>query len=113
MWTYLYAHRPRSSLCTQAADSIKRFSYLLGQTDLFRHFIDLKKGRDPEFAKLLDASEAANEKKAANAAGKKGAQSRGRKSEKQEDAELLAEAGDKDADSHEDALIFPESPACT
>ena len=24
------------------ADAIKRYSYLLGQTDLFRHFVDMK-----------------------------------------------------------------------
>jgi len=35
-------------------DTIKRCSYLLGQTDLFKHFVDMK-ARDPEYAALLDA----------------------------------------------------------
>lgn len=29
-------------LTVQFADSMKRFTYLLGQTELFQHFIDLK-----------------------------------------------------------------------
>lgn len=53
------------------ADAIKRYSYLLGQTDLFKHFVDMKvsifaadindfakrlqRARDPEYAALLDA----------------------------------------------------------
>ena len=37
-------------------DSMKRFSYLLGQTELFQHFVDIKKDRDPEFAQLLEES---------------------------------------------------------
>jgi len=36
-------------------DTIKRCSYLLGQTDLFKHFVDMKTARDPEYAALLDA----------------------------------------------------------
>jgi SWI/SNF-related matrix-associated actin-dependent regulator of chromatin subfamily A member 5 len=55
---------------SQVADSIKRYSYLLGQTDLFRHFVDIKvvnllildvasslffqRARDPEYAALMD-----------------------------------------------------------
>ena len=52
---------------------MKRYSYLLGQTDLFKHFVDIKvnflhdslmlalyipiyqRARDPEYAALLDA----------------------------------------------------------
>jgi hypothetical protein len=26
----------------QVADAVKRYSYLLGQTDLFRHFVDVQ-----------------------------------------------------------------------
>jgi hypothetical protein len=117
---------------TQAADSIKRFSYLLGQTELFRHFIDLKvggkirlanlvvestdtqtvylilwrtqKGRDPEFANLLEESEKALAIK--KNGGKKG-NARTRKSEKQEDAELVAEG-----DAEDDTFVFTESPPC-
>lgn len=30
----------------QLADSMKRFSYLLGQTELFQHFVDIKVSRN-------------------------------------------------------------------
>ena len=36
------ATRRSQQATLKSADSIKRFSYLLGQTDLFRHFCDLK-----------------------------------------------------------------------
>ncbi|SRR5216683_70954 len=32
----LYSH------ASQVADAVKRYSYLLGQTDLFRHFVDVQ-----------------------------------------------------------------------
>jgi SWI/SNF-related matrix-associated actin-dependent regulator of chromatin subfamily A member 5 len=56
---------------------MKRFSYLLGQTELFQHFVDIKvcflhdmflviplttslpqKNRDPAFAEMLEAQQA-------------------------------------------------------
>ncbi|WWD08624.1 hypothetical protein V865_006737 [Kwoniella europaea PYCC6329] len=83
------------------ADSIKRFQYLLGQTELFQHFIDLKKQREPEFAKMLDeqmANQSGKGKKKAN-------DHRHRKSEKEEDEELL-----KDEDAEDEAYVFEESP---
>lgn len=33
---------PKAASHVQLADSMKRFTYLLGQTELFQHFIDLK-----------------------------------------------------------------------
>lgn len=93
------------------ADSLKRFSYLLGQTELFQHFIDIKKDRDPEFAKLLEESSAKNSKskskKRGGARGGDDGGSRRRKTEKEEDEELLKE-GD---DDEEEAFVFHESPA--
>ncbi|PLW46886.1 hypothetical protein PCANC_06604 [Puccinia coronata f. sp. avenae] len=96
------------------ADSIKRFSYLLGQTELFRHFCDLKAQREPEFAKLLAESEKMITKNKAKVKG----QHRGRKTEKEEDEELLAaeKRGDKQGDdSHSTAddepFVFTESPS--
>ncbi|KNZ59468.1 uncharacterized protein VP01_1726g5 [Puccinia sorghi] len=95
------------------ADSIKRFSYLLGQTELFRHFCDLKAQREPEFAKLLAESEKMCSKKA-----KPKGQHRGRKTEKEEDEELLAaeKRGDKQGDESQSAtddepFVFTESPS--
>ncbi|GAA5937174.1 uncharacterized protein JCM15063_002831 [Sporobolomyces koalae] len=92
----------------KSADSIKRFTYLLGQTDLFKHFCDLKAQRDPEFAKLLAEAESAGKQK-----GRRGkvAQSRGRKSEKEEDAELLAEGKGDGDEGEEGPFVFTESPA--
>lgn len=37
-----HASRKATQATNKSTDSIKRFSYLLGQTDLFRHFCDLK-----------------------------------------------------------------------
>ncbi|KDE09578.1 hypothetical protein MVLG_00473 [Microbotryum lychnidis-dioicae p1A1 Lamole] len=95
----------------KSADSIKRFSYLLGQTDLFRHFCDLKAQRDPEFAKMLAESEKALTK--GKGPGKKGKnQSRGRKTEKEEDEELLAETKAEDGEGVSSGpFVFTESPA--
>ncbi|BGP31421.1 chromatin remodeling complex Adenosinetriphosphatase [Rhodotorula toruloides] len=93
----------------KSADSIKRFTYLLGQTDLFKHFCDLKAQRDPTFAKLL--AEAENAGKAKGRRGK-AAQSRGRKSEKEEDNELLqAEEGTDGLAEGDGPFVFTESPA--
>lgn len=38
------ASRRTTQASLKSADSIKRFTYLLGQTDLFKHFCDLKVG---------------------------------------------------------------------
>lgn len=87
---------------SKLADSMKRFSYLLGQTELFQHFIDIKKDRDPEFAKLLEQTQSKAKK------GKKGGagEARRRKTEKEEDEELLGED-----EQEEEAFVFDESPA--
>lgn len=92
----------------KSADSIKRFTYLLGQTDLFKHFCDLKAQRDPEFANLLLEAESAGKQKGRRG---KAAQSRGRKSEKEEDAELLAEGKGDGDEGEEGPFVFTESPA--
>lgn len=93
---------------SKLADSMKRFSYLLGQTELFQHFIDIKKERDPEFRRLLEESQA---KRSSRGKGKKAAGAEGgtrrRKTEKEEDEELLG-AGDEE---DEDAFVFDESPS--
>lgn len=67
---------------------MKRFSYLLGQTELFQHFVDIKvcplvapctlpiqltkfasqKNRDPAFAEMLEAQQAKDSGKGKKAA---------------------------------------------
>ncbi|KAL1410183.1 chromatin remodeling complex Adenosinetriphosphatase [Vanrija albida] len=84
------------------ADSMKRFNYLLGQTELFQHFVDLKRQREPEFAAMLDEQLAQTSAKGK----KKASDNRHRKSEKEEDEELL-----KDEDGDDEAFVFEESPA--
>ncbi|KAK4050885.1 chromatin remodeling complex Adenosinetriphosphatase [Microbotryomycetes sp. JL201] len=92
----------------KSSDTIKRFSYLLGQTDLFRHFCDLKAQRDPSFAAMLQESEKARGQRKGRGKGTT-TTSRGRKTEKEEDEELLAE--NKAEDAEEGPIVFTESPA--
>ncbi|GAA5825863.1 hypothetical protein JCM3770_003364 [Rhodotorula araucariae] len=103
------ASRRTTQASLKSGDSIKRFTYLLGQTDLFKHFCDLKAQRDPEFSKLLAEAESAGKSKGRRG---KAAQSRGRKSEKDEDAELLEAEKETDALAEgEGPFVFTESPA--
>ncbi|KZT18698.1 SNF2 family DNA-dependent ATPase [Neolentinus lepideus HHB14362 ss-1] len=89
-------------------DAVKRYSYLLGQTDLFRHFVDMRKARDPQYAALLDAQpkpKGRGRKKAVDH------NARHRKSEKEEDEELL-KGGALAADDEDDQpFVFEESPS--
>ena len=65
-------------------ETAKRFKYLLGLTDLFQHFINAKADRDPNFQRVLasiDNNEVNHKHTEAN--------NRRRKTEKEEDEELL------------------------
>src|ERR1700761_265658 len=72
-------------------DSVRRFRYLLGLTDLFRHFID--SNPDPKIRGIMeeiDRQDAEEETKVAGNKRKGGAAGqRRRRTEKEEDAELL------------------------
>ncbi|KAJ1662180.1 chromatin remodeling complex Adenosinetriphosphatase [Coemansia sp. RSA 1813] len=81
----------------------KRFAYLLGQTDVFAHFIqDLIKDENlkTEITRQLDSKAAKDQQDSSSR--------RHRKTEKEEDAELLREESPEIADTQQ---IFTESPS--
>ncbi|KAJ2998923.1 hypothetical protein HDV02_003898 [Globomyces sp. JEL0801] len=80
----------------RAADAKKRYAYLLGQTEIFAHFINVAKMKSADKTQFADFTPVESKK-------------RTRKSEKEEDEELLQEA---DAQQNEDSYTFEESPPC-
>ncbi|EGW35279.1 uncharacterized protein SPAPADRAFT_64429 [Spathaspora passalidarum NRRL Y-27907] len=78
-----------------------RFKYLLGLTGLFRHFIEAKANKDPLFRKIVDDIHESEEQK-----NKDAAVHRRRKTEKEEDAELLR----SDVGSTSSIWEFTDSP---
>ncbi|KKA29502.1 hypothetical protein TD95_001584 [Thielaviopsis punctulata] len=90
-------------------DTIRRFRYLLGLTDLFRHFIEANP--DPKIREIMREIDRQNDEaaKSKKASGRQGGAStdRRRRTEAEEDAELLKD--EKDGTSAE--TIFRESPS--
>lgn len=90
-------------------DSIRRFRYLLGLTDLFRHFIDTNPNpRIKEIMAEIDRQNAEDDAKAKSNKTRKGgaAAERRRRTEQEEDAELIRE--EKRGGHNE--TVFRESP---
>jgi len=83
-------------------DTAKRFQFLLGHSELFSHFIDLKKSKDEGFKELVEETEKLNKSKQ-NSDGSR----RHRKTEKEEDKELLEDVEDESEDV---PTVFNESP---
>ncbi|KAL9080157.1 MAG: hypothetical protein Q9157_001002 [Trypethelium eluteriae] len=91
-------------------DSIRRFRYLLGLTDLFRHFIDANPNpRIKEIMQEIDRQDSETNAKAKKGQSRKGGagENRRKKTEQEEDAELLRDG--KHGGSAETA--FRESPS--
>jgi SWI/SNF-related matrix-associated actin-dependent regulator of chromatin subfamily A member 5 len=91
----------------QEDDSIRRFRYLLGLTDLFRHFIDANP--DPKIQEIMaeiDRQDKEEESKQKGISRKGGAAAeRRRKTEKEEDSELIREEKHGQIET-----LFRESP---
>ena len=94
----------------QEDDSLRRFRYLLGLTDLFRHFIDTNPNpRIKEIVEEIDRQNEEDAKKSEKASARAGGASgeRRRRTEQEEDAELLKD--EKRGGKAE--TVFRESPA--
>lgn len=95
---------------TKEDDTIRRFKYLLGLTDLFRHFIDTNPNpKIRDVVAEIDRQNAADEAKAKKGTNRKGgaATTAKRKTEQEEDAELLRDEKRGTATQ----TIFRESPS--
>lgn len=94
----------------QEDDSIRRFRYLLGLTDVFRHFITASPNpRIKEILGEIDAQDAADSTRSKKDKARKGgaAGERRRRTEQEEDAELLKDGKREGATE----VIFRESPS--
>lgn len=98
---------PKIAKQRDRSDTIKRFKYLLGLTDLFRHFLGVKAKQDKNIQKLLREIDKQN----GDLDSKKNGRSHHRKSEKEEDAELLAEEEGDGLDEYEEDDYVTESPS--
>ncbi|KAL1852711.1 chromatin remodeling complex Adenosinetriphosphatase [Paecilomyces lecythidis] len=91
-------------------DSIRRFRYLLGLTDLFRHFIETNPNpRIKEIMAEIDRQNEEEEAKAKKGSSRKGGagNERRRRTEQEEDAELLKD----EKSGGQTNTVFRESPA--
>ncbi|KAI5301219.1 hypothetical protein KEM56_001884, partial [Ascosphaera pollenicola] len=89
-------------------DSIRRFRYLLGLTDLFRHFIETNP--DPRIKEIMQTIDDQDAKRKASKGPKRrngAAGDRRRKTEQEEDAELMV---DEEIGGGGEQTVFRESP---
>ncbi|CAN6662386.1 ISWI chromatin-remodeling complex ATPase Isw2p [Trichomonascus vanleenenianus] len=104
---YLLSKKEQRAHHRSVDDSVKRFKYLLGLTDLFRHFIDLRAKDDPKFRSILKEVDRSNTSSSSSKRGRGNrSNNRRRKTEREEDAELLY---DEEEEPH--TTVFTESPS--
>ncbi|EJS41615.1 isw2p [Saccharomyces arboricola H-6] len=102
---------PKYAKQRDKSDTYKRFKYLLGVTDLFRHFIGMKAKHDKNIQKLLkqldsDANKFSKSQNSINSSSR-----HHRKSEKEEDAELMADEEEEIVDEYQEDIFVSESPS--
>lgn len=104
---YILDCEPKVARSRDVDDSTVRFKYLLSFSGLFRHFIDINMSRDANFKKLIKKIDGSinfqQPKKAALTRGR-------RKTEKEEDAELL-EGEEHMGDPEEHTTLLTTSPS--
>lgn len=101
---YLLDCDPKVARERDVDDSTIRFKYLLGLTDIFRYFIDINMSKDAKFKRMIKQIDAKiNFKQPKKKLGR-------RKTEKEEDAELL-EDEEHIGDAEQQRTVLTESPA--
>jgi SWI/SNF-related matrix-associated actin-dependent regulator of chromatin subfamily A member 5 len=106
---YFSRHKTDCQSNKQENDSIRRFRYLLGLTDLFRHFIETNPNPHiKEIIAEIDRQNSESEAKARKGSSRTGGAGgdRRRRTEQEEDAELLRD----ERQGGETTTVFRESP---
>ncbi|AOA64720.1 ATP-dependent DNA translocase [Komagataella phaffii CBS 7435] len=102
---FLLQGTPKEEMRKDFASVSKRFKYLLNLSDLFRHFIDLGASKDKQLLKLVRTIDTKKHNKSSSRSAVGNGRHR-RKSEKEEDAELIY-----DEEFEEETTCITESPS--
>lgn len=100
---------PKVAKQKDRSDTYKRFKHLLSLTGLFRHFISMRAKQDKNMQKLLKEIDKDSNKRRNSAADTGSRHSR--KTEKEEDAELMADEEQREADSLDDPNFITKTPS--
>lgn len=99
---------PKTAKQRDKNDTYKRFRHLLSLTDLFRHFISMRAKQDKNIQKLLKGTEDDSSKRRDSIPN---GSRHYRKTEKEEDAELMADEENDGSSVFEDPSFVTESPS--
>lgn len=102
---------PKYAKQKDKSDTYKRFKYLLGVTDLFRHFIGIKAKHDKNIQKLLKQLDSDANKLSKSHSTVSSSSRHHRKTEKEEDAELMADEEEEIVDTYQEDIFVSESPS--